>query len=172
MLSHVRLFVTSRTVASLAPLSMGFPRQEYWSRLSFPPPGALPDTGIDPAFPALAGGFFTTEPSMKSPSRETNSCIIPTKCDTWHSRMEFTHNIHWNFSHWWLTKVLLSPYFRLAQNEDISSLKFDIQQATFQPGTEAHGLPGNQLSPRSLMGVPMGLDWVPGSVVTDQSPAQ
>ena len=59
-----------------------------------PPPGALPDTGIDPAFPALAGGFFTTEPSLKSPSRETNSCIIPTKCDTWHSRMEFTHNIY------------------------------------------------------------------------------
>ena len=41
---------------------MGFLRQEYWSGLSFPSPGGLPDPGIEPAFPALAGGFFTTEP--------------------------------------------------------------------------------------------------------------
>ena len=49
-------------VAHRAPPSMGFPRQEYWSRLSFPPPGDLPDPGIEPASPpspALAGGFFT-----------------------------------------------------------------------------------------------------------------
>ncbi|ELR60425.1 hypothetical protein M91_18992, partial [Bos mutus] len=46
-----------------APLSMGFPRQEYWSGLPFPTPGDLPDPGIKPASlvsPALAGGFFTT----------------------------------------------------------------------------------------------------------------
>ena len=44
---------------------MGFPRQEYWSGLPFPSPGDLPDPGIEPtslASPALAGGFFTTEP--------------------------------------------------------------------------------------------------------------
>ena len=45
-----------------APLSMGFPRQEYWSGLPFPPPGVLPDPKIKPASPARAGGFFTTEP--------------------------------------------------------------------------------------------------------------
>jgi len=48
---------------------MGFPVQEYWSRLPFPPPGDLPDPGIDlksPAYPAVAGGFFTTEPPGKS----------------------------------------------------------------------------------------------------------
>ena len=42
-----------------APLSIGFPRQEYWSRLPFPPPGDLPDPGIEPAspgFPALQAG--------------------------------------------------------------------------------------------------------------------
>ena len=39
---------------------MGFPRQEYWSGLPFPSPGDLPDLGIKPASPALAGGFFTT----------------------------------------------------------------------------------------------------------------
>jgi len=44
---------------------MGFPWQEYWSGLPFPTPGDLPDPGIKPASPALAGGFFTTEPLGK-----------------------------------------------------------------------------------------------------------
>ena len=42
-----------------------FPRQEYWSGLPFPFPRDLPDPGIEPVFPAVAGGFFTTEPSGK-----------------------------------------------------------------------------------------------------------
>ena len=52
------------TVACQAPLSMGFPRQEHWSGLPFPPPGDLPDPGIEPLSlmsPALAGRFFSTE---------------------------------------------------------------------------------------------------------------
>ena len=56
-------FVTPWTVAPQAPLSMGFPRQEYWSGLPFPSPGDLPNPGTEPVSPALAGGFFTTEPS-------------------------------------------------------------------------------------------------------------
>ena len=39
-----------------------FPRQEYWSGLPFPSPGDLPDPGIEPTSPALAGRFFTIEP--------------------------------------------------------------------------------------------------------------
>ena len=62
--SHVRLFVTPWTVARQAPLSLGFPRQEYWSGLPFPP-GDLPDSGIEPLSSALAGGFFITEPPGK-----------------------------------------------------------------------------------------------------------
>ena len=49
---------------------MGFPRQEYWSGLPFPPPGDLPDPGIEPSCPvspALGGRFFTTEPLGKPP---------------------------------------------------------------------------------------------------------
>ena len=52
-----------------APLSMEFLRQEYWSRLPFPPPGDLSDPGIEPvslASPTLAGRFFTTAPPAKS----------------------------------------------------------------------------------------------------------
>ena len=47
-LSHVWLFATPRTVACQAPLPMGFSRQEYWSGLSFPTPGDLPDQGSNP----------------------------------------------------------------------------------------------------------------------------
>ena len=47
---------------------MGFPRQEYWSGLPFPSPGDLPDPGIKPMSPALAGGFFTVEPSTHTQS--------------------------------------------------------------------------------------------------------
>ena len=53
------------TVAHQAPLSVGFPRQEYWRGLLLPTPGDLPDPGIEPmslVSPALAGGFFTPEP--------------------------------------------------------------------------------------------------------------
>ena len=44
---------TPRTIAHQASQSMGFPRQEYWSGLPFPPPGHLPDPGIKPVSPAL-----------------------------------------------------------------------------------------------------------------------
>ena len=54
--------VTPWTVACQVPLSMEFSKQEYWSGLPFPSPGDLPDPGIKPA---LAGGFFTTEPTRK-----------------------------------------------------------------------------------------------------------
>ena len=50
------------TVALQAPLSMGFPWQEYWHGLSFPSPGDLPNPGIEPISPVLAGRFFTIEP--------------------------------------------------------------------------------------------------------------
>ena len=45
-------FVTPRTIAHQAPLSMGFSRQEYWSRLPFPPPEDVPDPGIETVSPA------------------------------------------------------------------------------------------------------------------------
>ena len=52
-LSRIRLFATPWTVAYQAPLSMEFPRQEYWNELPCPPPGALPDPGIEPGSSAL-----------------------------------------------------------------------------------------------------------------------
>ena len=55
LLSHVQLFVTASTVADQAPLSMGFPKQEYRSGLPFPSPRDLPDPGIEPTSPTLTG---------------------------------------------------------------------------------------------------------------------
>ena len=69
VLSHIRLFVTLWTVARQAPGSMGFSRQEYWSGLPFPPPGDLPDPGIEPvslASPSLSGRFFTTSTTWEA----------------------------------------------------------------------------------------------------------
>ena len=56
----VQVLATLWTVAWQA-LFMGFPRQEYWSRLPFPSPGDLLGPGIELVSPAMAGGFFTTE---------------------------------------------------------------------------------------------------------------
>ena len=50
---------------------MGFPRQEYWSGVPFPPPGDLPDPETEPTSRALAGGFFTTEPPGKCITHHT-----------------------------------------------------------------------------------------------------
>ena len=61
-------FATPWTVAHQAPLSMEFPRQEYWSGVPSPTSGTLPDPGIEPmslASPSLADGFFTTVPPGK-----------------------------------------------------------------------------------------------------------
>ena len=67
--SRVWLFVTPWTVAHQAPLSMGFSRQEYWSGLPCPPPGELPNPGIELLSlmsPALAGGFLTTSTTWEA----------------------------------------------------------------------------------------------------------
>ena len=53
------------TIAYRASLSVGFSRQEYWSRLPFPSPGDLPDLGTIPTSPALGGRFFITQTPEK-----------------------------------------------------------------------------------------------------------
>ena len=67
-LSRVWIFATPWSAACQAPLSVGFSRLEYWRELLFPTLGDLPCPGIKPASPvspALASGFFTTEPPRK-----------------------------------------------------------------------------------------------------------
>ena len=68
MTSHSTVFhsVTSWTVAYQALLSMEFSRQEDCNGLPFPTPGDLPNLGIKPMSPALAGGFFTTSSTWEN----------------------------------------------------------------------------------------------------------
>ena len=61
LVSRVRLYTAPWTVALQAHLSMEFLGQEDKSGLSFPPPGGLPDPGMEPTSPALAGRSFTVE---------------------------------------------------------------------------------------------------------------
>ena len=64
-LSHIQLLLAPWTVAFQAPLSMGFPRQEYLSGLPCPSPGDLPDPGIEPKPPALQADSLPSEPPGK-----------------------------------------------------------------------------------------------------------
>ena len=94
LLSCVWLFLIPWTVACKAPLFMEFPRQEYWSGLPFPFQGDLPDPGIKPTSPALAGGFLVLShqgiPFMK------NSVRFPSSTTSWHikcvTRLASRHN--------------------------------------------------------------------------------
>ena len=69
--------VTPWTGVLQAPLSIGFPRHEYWSRLPFPSPGGLRDPTIKPPSPALQSDSLLTEP----PGRPSPGCpILCTPC--------------------------------------------------------------------------------------------
>ena len=102
--SHIWLFTTLWTVvARQAPLCMGFSRQEDWSGLPCPPPGDLPDSGIEPTSlmsPALAGGLFTTSA-------------------TWETH---TFSKSWLFTYSWLQKIGVSTRKTRACGQRMSPL--------------------------------------------------
>ena len=83
LLSCVWLFVTPWTIAHQAPLSMGFSRQYYWSRLPFLSPGRLPDPGVEPLFPTLQADCLPSEPKMPKAPDEFISlppCLLAFFC--------------------------------------------------------------------------------------------
>ena len=82
VLSCVWLFATPWTVAHQAPLSMGFPRQEYWRGLPFPTSGNLPDLGIEPLSPVLVGGYLTSTPYGKPIHIEVHFSSVTQLCPT------------------------------------------------------------------------------------------
>ena len=109
---------TPWTAAHQAPLSTGFSRQEDWSGLPFPPPGDLPDPGIELMFfmsTALAGEFFTTEPLAK-PQLLAYDRMNPVHCEWQSDKMERAWNLHDNLEPPNLTleyPYLLSIYSKL-----------------------------------------------------------
>ena len=75
-LSRVQLFATPWTVAYQAPPSMEFSRQEYWRGLSFPSPGDLPDSGIEPVSPTLQADALPSEaPGKPAAFRDETNCL-------------------------------------------------------------------------------------------------
>ena len=106
-LSRVRLFVAPWTTAHQAPLSMGFSRQEYWSGLPFPTRD-LPNPGMEPEFPKLAGWF-----SVTSTTWEVDLLLPPAKLWTFSSMHQICLNstqlsaISSSFNY--LKSVLLKP---------------------------------------------------------------
>ena len=88
VLSHVRLFATPGTVTPQAPLSMGFPRQEFWSGLPFPTPGDLPTPGVEPRSPPLQADSLPAKPQGKLKNTGVGSLsllqsIFPTQESNW-----------------------------------------------------------------------------------------
>ena len=65
LLSRVPLFATLWTIAHQAPPSMELSRQQYWSSLTLPSPGNLPDPGVVPRSPALQADALPSEPPGK-----------------------------------------------------------------------------------------------------------
>jgi len=107
---------TSWTVAHQALLSMGFPRQEYWSGLPFPSLGDLPDSGIKPRSPTLVGRFFTTEP----PGKPVNSYTLSVPIVVMYRVLgENAHSMH-------RSSVLFLHL--LCESKIISQLKNEIKQ--------------------------------------------
>ena len=83
--SRVQLWVTPWTVAYKPPLSVQFSRQEYWDGLPCPPPGDLPDPGMESTSltcAALAGGFFFTSAMWEALcTYPASSLSIPLRMD-------------------------------------------------------------------------------------------
>ena len=84
-------FVIPWATACQAPLSLVFPRQQYYSGLPFPSPGDIPDPGIKPVSPALTGKFFTTEPLGKP--IDVLSYRLNIYVHIWHSWAKYPNKI-------------------------------------------------------------------------------
>ena len=85
VLSHVQLFGTLCTIACQVPLSMGFSRQEYWSRLPCPAPRNLPEPGIELTSlksPSLAGRLLTTGATWEAPTLVQSLSNFPNKLES------------------------------------------------------------------------------------------
>ena len=80
-LSHVLLFATPWTVTYQAPLSMGFPRQEYWNGLPFPSPEDLSHPGIEPGSPELQADTVLSEPPGKRSLNHWTTREVPESGD-------------------------------------------------------------------------------------------
>ena len=118
---------------------MGFSRQEYWSGLPFPSLGGLPDPGMEPVSPALAGVFFTTEPPGKSmrhtalQKKKNSICCVPALKFAWTS-CSLSGNPAYDFPFW--------AYIR-AKSVDVGAGHASLETALPLSGDRAAGQASN-----------------------------
>ena len=96
--------MTPWTEAFKVPLSMGFPRQEYWSVLLFPSPGNLPDPGIEPRSLTLRADSLPSEPPVR-PSKVRSALRVE------HSSNRFSVFMKWNIREFSLCLCVFSSLF-------------------------------------------------------------
>ena len=104
-------------------MSMGLSRQEYWSGLPLPPAGDLPDPGIKPVAPALAGGFFTAEPPR---------FYSPNLAQVTSSRPRLSKNENWPHPSSFPISYLYPKSKQLIFLSGSSRLRFILKQATIK----------------------------------------
>ena len=124
VLSHVQLFLSPWTVAHLAPLSMEFSRQEYWSGFPFPSLGDLPNTGVKPTSPVspdLPGRFFTIASPGKSLSKTSREVLRETVSFKQRPKMEAESK-----------EELKSLLMKMKEGSEESGLKLNIQEHGIQ----------------------------------------
>ena len=120
-LSHVRLFVTSWTVAYQAPPSMEFSKQEYWSGLPFPSPGDLPKPGMEPGSSTLQADALPSEPPGKP--HKVKAMVFPVVmygCESWTIKKAEHQRID-AFKLWCWRRLLRVPW--TARRSNLSILK-------------------------------------------------
>ena len=145
-------FVTPWTIVQQAPLSMRFPKQEYWSGLPFPSPRDLYHPEIESVSPALANGFFTTEP----PGKQTNYTSISNKNSRNRATPDLPTSVYtfWSPQGVWLSSFLLFPpkapkSLNKCVNRSVGGLARAIQQH-LDPTTHVHGQNDNAQLPASV----------------------
>ena len=135
VLSCVQLFVSPWTVTCQAPLSVGFSRQEYCSGLPCPPPGDLPNPGIEPVSlmsPALTGGFFPTSATWEAPLESWDNV-----CSSWYSQHPHNarHILSGSEQMQWVVQGLYGHFFELfGLGAELETKHSFSHQARFQPG--------------------------------------
>ena len=153
VLSHIWLFVTPWTIACQASLSMGFPKQEYWSSLPFPPSGDLPDPGLNPQakISCIEGGFLICCP-IKEPYTHTHThthisirvCVCVCVCTHLRYRIDIFRWI-WDFRTLNCTEYML-PWLRIVLSvswctNTASVLLLLLLSETWVPGDTASWRP-------------------------------
>ena len=156
-------FATSWTIAHQVPLSLGFSKQEYWSKLPLPSPGDLPDPGIEPKSPEFQADSFLPEPPGNGHDQ-----LLTTFSASFHSlekwglgEVENSKLLVMACSLWWQAPIKECPQGQLIRRKDVPSVFIlEKEMATRSsilawriPGTEE---PGGLPSMRSHR---VGHDW-------------